>query len=232
MLAFAQPVIDLRTGAHVSSELLARLRTGDAHSEVLAPAAFLPAAERYGLIQDIDTWMVRRALALPSGVVSEVNLSAVTMGDPAARRAIIDLLAAAPKAARCIIFEITETAAAEHLEAARTFAHDATGLGCRFALDDFGTGFGAFTYLQVLPLDFLKIDLSFVHALGEAPDDHRVVQSIISIAEQFGLQTIAEGVEDQATLELLGALGADYAQGFHLGRPAPLTPAPRGMPAP
>ncbi|MCW3015111.1 MAG: diguanylate cyclase [Solirubrobacterales bacterium] len=232
MLAFAQPVIDLRTGAHVSSELLARLRTGDAHSEVLAPAAFLPAAERYGLIQDIDTWMVRRALALPAGVVSEVNLSAVTMGDPAARRAIIDLLAAAPEAARRIIFEITETAAAEQLEAARAFAQEATGLGCRFALDDFGTGFGAFTYLQVLPLDFLKIDLSFVHALGEAPDDHRVVQSIISIAAQFGLRTIAEGIEDQATLELLGALGADYAQGFHLGRPAPLTPGPRIMPAP
>ena len=111
-----------------------------------------------------------------------------------------------------------------HLEAARAFAADVSALGCGLALDDFGTGFGSFTYLRTLPLSYLKIDISFVRSLLDSDDDRRVVQSIIGIAERFGLRTIAEGVEDEATLDLLRELGADYAQGFHLGRPAPLEP--------
>jgi EAL domain-containing protein (putative c-di-GMP-specific phosphodiesterase class I) len=111
-----------------------------------------------------------------------------------------------------------------HLEAAREFAADISALGCGLALDDFGTGFGSFTYLRTLPLSYLKIDISFVRSLLDSNDDRRIVQSIISIADRFDLRTIAEGVEDAATLKLLRELGADYAQGFHLGRPAPLDP--------
>jgi EAL domain-containing protein (putative c-di-GMP-specific phosphodiesterase class I) len=152
----------------------------------------------------------------------EVNLSAVTLCDAAARSEIVALLRAAPDAARSIVFEITETAAAEHLAAAREFAADLTALGCGLALDDFGTGFGSFTYLRMLPLRYLKIDRSFVRELVRSRDDRRVVRSIVGIAAHFGLRTIVEGVEDAATLELLGDLGADYAQGFHIGRPASL----------
>jgi PAS domain S-box-containing protein len=222
MLVYAQPIIDLRSGAQVSSELLVRMRTAGDPSEVLAPGSFLPAAERFGLIQAIDIWMVRQATALPDHVLPEVNLSAVTMGDPAARREIVKVLAAAPEAASRIVFEITETAAATHFEATGAFAREIERLGCRLALDDFGTGFGSFTYLRTLPLSYIKIDMSFVTGMVHSLDDRRVVQSMIGIAEQFDLATIAEGVEDQATLELLRELGADYGQGFHLGRPAPV----------
>jgi EAL domain-containing protein (putative c-di-GMP-specific phosphodiesterase class I) len=116
----------------------------------------------------------------------------------------------------------------EHLDAVCEFAGAVTELGCGLALDDFGTGFGSFTYLRALPLRYLKVDVSFVRHLALRPDDQRMVRSIVQIAEQFGLQTVAEGVEDEATLELLVSMGADFAQGFHLGRPVPL-PLPAGV---
>jgi PAS domain S-box-containing protein len=225
MLAFAQPVINVATGQAEGCELLVRMRSPQEGGDLLAPGAFLPEAERFGLIQAIDVWMVGQALrvAPASALAPEVNLSAVTLCDAAARREIVALLRAAPAAAaRSIVFEITETAAAEHLEAAREFAAELTALGCGLALDDFGTGFGSFTYLRMLPLRYLKIDRSFVLELVRSRDDRRVVRSIIGIAEQFGLKTIVEGVEDELTLELLRELGADYAQGFHIGRPASL----------
>jgi PAS domain S-box-containing protein len=222
MLAYTQPIMNLRTGTRSASELLVRMRTAGPRAEVLAPGAFLPAAERFGLIQAIDVWMVQQALTLPPEIAPHVNLSAVTMCDSAARHEIIELLACTPEAASRIVFEITETAAAAHLEAARAFAEDFTDLGCQLALDDFGVGFGSFTYLRSLPLSCIKIDLSFVRGLAGSRDDRRVVQSIIGIAREFGLKTIAEGVEDEATLQLLRALGADFVQGYLLGRPAPL----------
>jgi len=222
IVVFAQPIIDLSTGSHVLSELLVRMRTAADRSELLLPSEFLPSAERFGLIQSIDVWMVRQAIAFARDVMTSVNLSAMTICDPAARLEIVDLLKAAPGAARRIVFEITETAAASHLEAAAAFVGDIGRLGCRLALDDFGTGFGSFTYLRTLPLSHIKIDLSFVRGLADSVNDRRVVQSILGIAEQFGLATIAEGVENQATLDLLRELGADYAQGFHVGRPEPV----------
>jgi EAL domain-containing protein (putative c-di-GMP-specific phosphodiesterase class I) len=222
MVVVAQPVVDIATGEQQSCELLLRMRAPHGVEDVLEPGAFLPAAERFGLIQAIDVWIVRQALQLTATLKLEVNLSAVSLCDAAARHEIVGLLAAAPKAAERIVFEITETAALEHLEAACTFAEELTTLGCALALDDFGTGFGSFTYLRKLPLRYLKIDRSFVRDVVHSRDDRRIVQSIINIAEQFDLLTIAEGVEDQPTLDLLRELGADCAQGFHLGRPAPL----------
>ena len=221
MLAYAQPVVDLQTGAADWCELLVRLRAPD-EAVVLQPAAFLPEAERFGMIQSIDIWMVRQALSLSPLPAPEINLSAVTLCDPTARREIVGLLQAAPEAARRLVFEITETAGASHLQAASEFAAELTALGCGLALDDFGTGFGSFTYLRVLPLRYLKIDRSFVHDLVGSRDDRRVVESIIGIARQFGLRTIAEGVENQPTLDLLRELGADYIQGFHTGRAVPV----------
>jgi EAL domain-containing protein (putative c-di-GMP-specific phosphodiesterase class I) len=194
----------------------------DKSGPVMEPAAFLPAAERFGLVQEIDIWMVGQALRVADRVKPEVNLSAVTLCDPAAREQIVGLLRMAPGLARRIVFEITETATIEHLEAAESFASDLTALGCGLALDDFGTGFGSFTYLRRLPLRYLKIDRSFVRNLPRSAGDRRVVQSVVGIADRFGLQTIAQGVEDEGTLDMVRQLGADYAQGFHLGRPGPL----------
>jgi PAS domain S-box-containing protein len=210
MLVYAQPIVDLASGEEVSCELLVRMLED---GEVLAPPDFLPAAERFGLIRQIDVWMVRKAIELTAVCSPEVNLSAISLCDPQVCDEIVALLSLVPEAAAQIVFEITETAAAEHLDAARAFADEVTALGCGFALDDFGTGFGSFTYLRELPLRYLKIDRGFVR-------DRQIVQSIVGVARQFGLRTIAEGVEDAETLEFLRGAGSDYAQGFLLGRPA------------
>ena len=220
LVVHAQPVVDLRTGEAVSCELLVRLREKQG---LVTPGQFLPQAERFGLVQFVDVWMVDQALRAALDGERCVNLSAVTLCDPAAREQILDALAHDRAAAAQLVFEITETAALEHLDAARSFAEEATRLGCGLALDDFGTGFGSFTYLRALPLRYLKIDMGFVRNLVHDRDDRRVVQSIVGIAEQFGLETIAEGVEDAATLDLLRELGAHLAQGFHLGAPSPLS---------
>jgi PAS domain S-box-containing protein len=221
LVAASQPVVDIRTGAAVSEELLVRLALPDGVG-LLQPSSFLPHAEDFGLIQRIDIWMLDRAIEVAASRQVQVNLSAVTLTDPTARVAMIAALERAPEAAGRIVFEITETAVAHHLNAAVSFAEALTELGCGLALDDFGTGFGSFTYLQRLPLRYLKIDQSFVAGLMGSGHDRRVVGSITGIARQFDLETIAEGVDDRDTLNMLGELGADYAQGFHVGRPVSL----------
>ena len=218
LVVYAQPIVDLDTHEEHKCELLVRMRET---STVLQPPAFLPAAERFGLIRAIDVWMVQRALELAPERSPSVNLSAISLCDTSVRAQILELLAAAPEAARQIVFEITETAAAEHLDSARAFADAVTALGCGMALDDFGTGFGSFTYLRDLPLRYLKIDTTFVRDAVRSEGDRRIVHSIIGVARQFGLRTIAEGVEDEETLAFLRAAGADHAQGFLLGRPTP-----------
>ena len=222
MIVLAQPIVDLASGDQVSSELLIRMRTKGSRVEVLPPDAFLPGAERFDLIQSIDTWMVGQAVATDASIPLHVNLSAVTVCDPDACREIIAMVAASPEAARRIVFEITETASAEQLVAAQAFGAEVTGLGARLALDDFGVGFGSFTYLRSLPISYIKIDRGFVSQLAGSTEDRRIVQSIVSVAKAFGIETIAEGVERPGTLELLREFGVDRVQGFLLGRPAPL----------
>ncbi len=222
LVLHAQPILDLVTREKSTSELLVRMQSEDDPSTLLPPCSFLPAAERYDLVQVIDLWVVRQALGLAANRRFEVNLSAVTLRDPDARAEIVGLLAKDPLAARNLVFEITETADPEHFDGAEQFGRAITEFGCGLSLDDFGTGFGSFTYLRTLPLRFLKIDISFVSQMTRSVADRRVVQSIIHIAEQFGLLSIAEGVEDQGTLDLLHHMGANHAQGWHIGRPAPV----------
>src|SRR6201999_2236284 len=120
-------------------------------------------------------------------------------------------------AAPNLIFEITETAVADNLDAARAFAIRMRKLGCAIALDDFGVGHGTFTYLRRLPIDYLKIDREFVQDLLTDDEDRQVVEAIVGVADQFEIETIAEGVEDQGTLDELQRIGVDYAQGFWTG---------------
>jgi EAL domain-containing protein (putative c-di-GMP-specific phosphodiesterase class I) len=120
-----------------------------------------------------------------------------------------------------LCFEITETSAVHHMDEAQAFARAIRGLGCSLALDDFGTGFGSFNYLKSLPAQFLKIDIEFVRDLVNSESDQRIVQTIVRMARDFGQQTIAEGVEDEATLALLRSYGVDFAQGYFIGRPLP-----------
>jgi PAS domain S-box-containing protein len=218
----SQPIVNLASRQIDQAELLIRMRKGGEGEDLAEPGEFLPCAERFDLIQMVDKWVIARAVELAAaGQRVEVNLSAKTIRDQL-QVGWIERAVLASGAPQNLIFEITETAAAENLPAARTFAQQLRKLGCAFALDDFGVGHGTFTYLRHLPVDYLKIDIQFVRNLLEDEDDQQVVRAIIGVAKQFGIRTIGEGVENEATMEKLRQMGVDYAQGYHVGRPIPL----------
>lgn len=212
-----QPILDLRSGRIAHHELLLRLRM---HGELVPPDRFLPHAERSPLMRRIDRWAIRRGIALAAERPVAINLSARSLGDAGTVSSVEAALSESGADARDVSFEITETAAAEDLDAASALVGALRGLGCRVALDDFGTGYGSFTYLARLPVTTLKIDLSFIQGLSEKPDDQRVVRSIVAVAQNFGLTTIGEGVEEESGLELLRSMDVDGAQGYLIGRPA------------
>lgn len=220
LVLHSQPIVELATGRVVQEELLVRMLGDD--DEVIMPGEFLPPAERFGLAPAIDRWVVVRAAEIARERRVEVNLSAQSIGDPGLPAFVEARLAEAGAAAGNLVFEITETAAAEDLDQARRLAGRLAELGCGFALDDFGTGYGSFTYLKHLPVRYIKIDTEFVRTLRADSPDRQVVSAIVDVARNFGIETIAEGVEAEETADLLRALGVHYAQGYHFGRPAPL----------
>jgi PAS domain S-box-containing protein len=218
---FTQPIVDLKSGEVAQEELLLRMLAEDGE-ELILPGEFLPPAERFGLAPAIDRWVVQRAVRLARDRRIEINLSGHSIGDHDLPEFIEAQLLESGADPSNLIFEITETAAAHDLVQARALADRLTALGCGFALDDFGTGYGSFTYLKHLPVSYLKIDMDFVRNIVEDPSDRQVVKAIVDVARNFGIKTIAEGVESQATLELLAGFGVDFVQGYHLGRPAPV----------
>jgi diguanylate cyclase (GGDEF)-like protein/PAS domain S-box-containing protein len=224
LVLHSQPIVDLATGATAGEELLVRML--DESGEVVMPSAFLPTAERFGLIRDIDRWVVSRALELTAaGRRVSVNLSARSVSDPELTARVEQGLRLAGADPALLVFEITETAAAADMDDVREFAERVQRLGCGLALDDFGTGFGSFIYLKHLPVTELKIDMEFVRNVSTSAADRRLVKSIVMIARGLRVRTVAEGVEDAETLELLRRYGVDRAQGWHLGAPAPVTPS-------
>jgi diguanylate cyclase (GGDEF)-like protein/PAS domain S-box-containing protein len=227
----AQPIVPISDDdAPPAFELLIRMRADS--GELVPPATFLPIAERFDLVQDIDRWVVGRAVELvrrehDAGrpVTLSVNISGRTMGDAAFAGWLQELLTATPVPAHRLIVEVTETAAIVNLERARTLADTLRRLGCLLALDDFGTGFASFSYLKHLQFDLLKIDGEFVRGLRENRTDRLVVEAMVAIARGLGTPSLAEFVADADTLDAVRALGIDYAQGFHLGRPLPVDEA-------
>ncbi len=222
---FAQPIIDIATGRVVQHELLIRM-VDDAGVHV-PPREFLPAAERHGIIREIDRWVVTQAAALAGrGHAVELNLSAASISDPAmapfVEAALTDELADPAN----VVIELTETAILHDEEAGGAFLARLDRFGCKIALDDFGTGYGGFTYLKHLPVDYLKIDIEFVRDLPRDAASQHVVQAVVQLAAGLGKQTVAEGVEDDETLALLKTYGVDYAQGFGIGPPKPLDETP------
>jgi EAL domain-containing protein (putative c-di-GMP-specific phosphodiesterase class I) len=189
------------------------------------PGQFLPQAEAHNLIGDIDRWVVEEGMRLAATGRVSINLSGASMGDPKLLRHIQHLSSECGIDPSNVIFEVTETAAVEDLEVARQFVRRLVGAGFGFALDDFGTGFGSFTYLKRLPVDYLKIDIEFVRDLTTNPANRHLVRAIVSLAQAFGVRTIAEGVEDEETLDLLREERVDFAQGFYLGPPAAIDPS-------
>jgi EAL domain-containing protein (putative c-di-GMP-specific phosphodiesterase class I) len=201
----------------------------DDYGNLIGPDAFLPAAERLGLIHAIDRWVVRQAIHMladgdlgPARPVS-VNVSGDSVvGDPHLLELIEQELVSAEVDPKMLIFEITETAAIGNMPEATRFARRIHELGSSLALDDFGTGFGSFYYLKHLPVHYLKLDGEFIQNLPRSAVDAHMVNAIVSIAQGLGIKTVAESVSDEETIQLLRRHGVDYAQGFHVGPPAPV----------
>jgi EAL domain-containing protein (putative c-di-GMP-specific phosphodiesterase class I) len=229
LILYSQPIVPLK-GGRPSEELL--LRMIGREGEIIRPASFLPAAEKYGLIGEIDKQVVTQAARLAaSGRRVQANLSALSISSPDLLPLIEDALCEAGAKPSDLVFEITETALMEGRDAGQAFARGLAEIGCNLALDDFGTGYGSLTRLKRLPIKYLKIDIEFVRDLASNSGSRHVIDAIVALAKGFGSETIAEGVEDGETLELLGDSGVDFAQGYHLGRPEPLVPVENGQEA-
>jgi diguanylate cyclase (GGDEF)-like protein/PAS domain S-box-containing protein len=206
-------------------ELLLRMR--DEAGKIVAPDQFIVAAERYGLTPNIDRWMIEHALRWLVSEADEreklelcsINLSGQSLGDDKFLPFVIDHFHRSGIDASKICFEITETAAIASFSQANRFIHALKELGCRFALDDFGTGLSSFGYLKHFPVDFLKIDGSFVKEILHDPIDREMVRSINEIGHLTGKQTIAEFAENMEIVEMLRSLGVDYAQGYAIATP-------------
>lgn len=225
-----QPIFDLQADRVTQHELLLRLPDDD--GGLIPPIEFISIAERFGLIAAIDRWVTGQAIDLIASHESEgrtlrleVNLSGKTIGDSELLELVRRRLVETQIDASCLVFEITETAAIADMQQAREFATSLRSLGCRFALDDFGSGFSSFSYLKHLPVDYIKIDGDFIRNLTQSSTDQLVVRSMVDIARGLGMQTIAEFVEDSATVTMLHGQGVDYAQGYYHGRPLPVAQA-------
>lgn len=219
-----QPVHRVSDLGIVSTKALVRMVDEDDASQLIGPTAFVPYAERSGKIRQIDRWVfqacIDKLVASPPAVCIAANLSARSLDDPS----FVDLLREALQ--RCDVdpgrlhIELTETAAMGDLIAARPMIAALRSVGCAVHLDDFGSGFSSFAHLKLLEVDGIKIDGSFIRDLTSDPGNQLVVSSLIQIARSLNKTTVAECVEDAATLDALRELGVDHVQGFHLGRPA------------
>jgi len=225
-----QPIHSLTSGQVERYELLLRMTSDD--GELMPAATFIHAAERSGMVQELDRWVIARALALLSdrersgeSLSLHVNLSGASLGDLSVIEFIerrLDEGGADPS--RCT-FEITETVNVYDYEAAAGFADRLTDVGCQVAIDDYGAGFGPFHYLKRIPFDLIKIDGAFVRDMPRSDADQLTVKAIVEIARGLGKATIAEFVQDDATTQMLREYGVDMAQGFHLGRPVDIDEA-------
>jgi EAL domain-containing protein (putative c-di-GMP-specific phosphodiesterase class I) len=230
---YVQPIVEINetgvdgTARGYHAELLLRMNARTSAGGVVAPGLFIPAAERYGLMPAIDRWVIRTALERLSRVETPyfaqygINLSGTSIGDERFLDFVREQFARTRVAPSLICFEITETAAIANLTPAVRFMRELTRMGCRFALDDFGAGMSSFGYLKQLPVEYLKIDGSFVRDIGHDPVSCDIVAAINDMGHAMKCKTIAEYVGSAEVLEALRGLGVDCAQGYYLGQPAP-----------
>jgi EAL domain-containing protein (putative c-di-GMP-specific phosphodiesterase class I) len=227
LVLYAQKIVPLAPAADgIHVELLLRIK--DEQGRLVPPGAFIPAAERYGIMRYVDRWVVGKAFAhyrhaaggAPPSVIA-INLSADSLADdefPAALQHMMRLHRVDPSR---FCFEITETSAIANLAGAAELIRELKAFGCRFSLDDFGCGMSSFSYLKHLPVDYLKIDGSFVRDLTANLVDRAMVEAINHVGHVMGIQTIAECAEDAQTLAALQQVGVDFAQGYGVERPQP-----------
>ncbi|MBW3549383.1 MAG: EAL domain-containing protein [Proteobacteria bacterium] len=220
------PLGPLAAGPHI--ELLLRFR--DEQGKLVVPGAFMPAAERYGLMPMIDRWVIETALANfdqlhPSGAglqLATINLSGASIEDESFALLILQWIERYGIAPERVCFEITETVAVRNLSQVTRFIQHLRSAGCRIALDDFGAGMSSFGYLKNLPVDIIKIDGSFIRDLMSDPMSEAIVRAVTDIGHQRGLQVIAEWVTSEEIVGALVELGVDFAQGFALHKPEPV----------
>ena len=225
---YAQPIVPTGQTIHNHYEILIRLISDD--GKVIPPGAFLPAAERYSLINAIDIWVVDQVFKTLEGQSTfmdsidfiSINLSGPSLTDLSFREHVRQTVENSSFPGSKICFEITETAAISNLAAANDFIASLGGLGCLFALDDFGSGLSSFGYLRNLSVDYLKIDGLFVKDIAEDMIDRAMVKSINEVGHVLGKETIAEFVENDQIREILKSIGVDYCQGYGIGKPIPL----------
>ncbi|WP_249975619.1 ammonium transporter [Vreelandella olivaria] len=227
---YAQPIRPICATGPGYREILLRL---EEDGEIISPGSFLPAAERYHFMPRIDRWVVRNTLAwLTDHCRSDnhqevgswgINLSGESLSDSDFCKDLIQQVQEAGLPMGSLCFEITESAAIAQLSKVSELIQSLQALGCRFALDDFGTGLSSFSYLKQLSVDYLKIDGNFIRNLHQDPIDRAMVEAIHAVGKALNIDTVAEFVEHTSTLSILQELGIDYAQGYLLGKPEPLT---------
>ncbi len=229
-LLYCQPIahlMDDRVGFH-HYEVLLRMLNDD--KQLVLPGAFIPSAERYGLMAAIDHWVIRHTFSSMSthdiqGMHISINLSGNSLDDEHLLEYVLEQLHEFSITPEQVCFEITETAAIQHLDQAREFAQGFRQRGGRIALDDFGSGFSSFRYLKTLPVDYIKIDGSFVSGMLSNPGDLVMVEAITRIAHTFGIQVIAEYATGLEIIDRLREIGVESAQGFGIGFPVPVDEA-------
>ena len=222
---YTQPIVGL--GEHGANHLEVLIRIQPAKGDLILPGAFIPAAERYDLMNAIDRWVIRAVCrhageSASAPVEYSINLSGTSLADESLHDYIVAQFREFNVAPQHICFEITETAVIANLIKAQEFMGKLKALGCRFSLDDFGSGLSSFAYLKALPVDFLKIDGVFIRDIATNSINRAMVKAINEVGHVMGLRTVAEYVEDDATLDVVRDLGVDYAQGYAVGPLRPL----------
>lgn len=225
-ILYSQSIHSLHDPNDIFHEVLLRMRDEDGN--IVSPASFIRAAERYHLIQNVDRWVIQHVFkAIESGWLTKgictVNLSGDSIGDPSMLRFVIDMLAEYRVEPESICFEITETAVVRNLVQTKRFISTLKGLGCIFALDDFGSGVSSFAYLQSLAVDILKIDGKLVRGITISDVNEVMVSSINTIGHAMQMKTVAEFVESEEILNKLTAIGIDYGQGYYFSKPEPIS---------
>jgi EAL domain-containing protein (putative c-di-GMP-specific phosphodiesterase class I) len=225
---YRQPVVGISGDDNEHYQVLVRMI--DEKGGVVPTGAFIPSAERYNLMAGIDRWVINEVFRLiaeddtesaltDTDTVITINLSGDSLNDNGLCDYIVSLKNKHGISLKNICFEINETVAISNLKKATTLINTLNKYDCRFSLGDFGSGLSSFAYLKTLPVNYIKIDGSFVKDVSSDPINRAMVDSIQQMGRAMKLDTIAECVEDEQTLSILKEIGINYAQGYHLGRP-------------
>jgi diguanylate cyclase (GGDEF)-like protein len=232
---YYQPIVHARANGMRGPALEVFVRLTGEHGQPGAPTAdFIRAAERYRLMPHVDRWVVQAVLSalgrggmkLPPGRSVAINIAGQTLGDSDFLEFVVDCFDHTGANPGDICFEVTESAVVTNLDHAQRFIAVLHGMGCEFALDDFGSGLSSFSTLRTLPMDYLKIDGSFINNLAGDTVNQAMVAAMIELSRSLNFRVVAEQVEDQLSLDTVTGMGIDFVQGFVFGRPLPLSMVP------